>query len=134
MDTEKELRSRIMRSVKREHTAPEIVVRKQLHAMGFRFRLHRRDLPGSPDIVLPKFKTVIFVNGCFWHRHPGCRLASMPKTRHEFWSAKFAANIKRDAESSEKLRLMGWRVLTYWQCELRDLDSLHERIKGDFNL
>lgn len=133
METIREVRSRIMRSVKREHTAPEIVVRKQLHALGFRFRLHRRDLPGSPDIVLPKFKTVIFVNGCFWHRHPGCRLASMPKTRQEFWSAKFAANVRRDAESSEKLRLMGWRVLTYWQCELRDLISLHERIKNDFN-
>lgn len=133
METITEVRSRIMRSVKREHTAPEIVVRKRLHAMGLRFRLHRKDLPGSPDIVLPKFKTVIFVNGCFWHRHPGCRLASMPKTSLEFWCAKFAANVKRDVQNSEKLCLMGWRVLTYWQCELRDADSLDERIKNDFN-
>jgi DNA mismatch endonuclease (patch repair protein) len=101
--------------------------------MGFRFRLHRRDLPGSPDIVLPKYKAVIFVNGCFWHRHPGCHLASTPKTRHEFWVAKFAANVKRDAENSEKLMSMGWRVFTYWQCEISDLNSLSDRINRDFN-
>lgn len=91
-------RSDIMRAVKRAHTGPEIVVRRALHALGLRFRLHRRDLPGSPDIVLPRFRTVVFVHGCFWHRHPGCRYASMPKSRQEYWLPKFKANVERDAK------------------------------------
>lgn len=133
METEEEVRSRIMRSVRREHTGPEIKIRKLLHSMGFRFRVHRKDLPGTPDIVLPKYRAVIFVNGCFWHRHLGCRLASNPKTRQDFWAKKFDANIKRDAQNIEKLVSMGWRVFTYWQCEVRDLESLSEKIKRDFS-
>ena len=91
-----EQRSRNMSAIKSKNTKPEIAVRKLLHSMGYRFRLHRKDLPGSPDIVLPKYKTVIFVHGCFWHRHENCKYASTPKTRQEFWEAKFRENINRD--------------------------------------
>lgn len=101
-------RSDIMRAVKRAHTAPEIVVRQALHALGLRFRLHRRDLPGSPDIVLPKLRTVVFVHGCFWHRHPDCRYATTPKSRQEYWLPKFEANVERDARKEAQLRELGW--------------------------
>lgn len=100
-------RGDIMRAVKRAHTGPEIVVRRALHALGLRFRLHRRDLPGSPDIVLPRFRTVVFVHGCFWHRHPGCRYASIPKTRQEYWLPKFKANVERDAKKEAQLCELG---------------------------
>ncbi len=110
-------RSALMAKVKGKDTGPELAVRRIAHALGFRFRLHRRDLPGSPDLVFPSRRAVVFVHGCFWHRHPGCAKASSPKTRKAFWTAKFAANVARDARVKRRLRRLGWRVLTVWECE-----------------
>ncbi|BFN06392.1 DNA mismatch endonuclease Vsr [Pseudomonas aeruginosa] len=127
-------RSDIMRAVKRAHTAPEIIVRQMLHALGLRFRLQRRDLPGSPDIVMPRFHTAIFVHGCFWHRHPGCRYATTPKTRQEYWLPKFKANVERDARKESQLRELGWKVLIIWECETRDHGELMTRLSHEFGL
>lgn len=118
------VRSRIMRAVGQKHTKPEMAVRRMLHALGYRFRVQRRDLPGSPDIVLPKYKTAIFVHGCFWHRHPGCKKATMPKTRMSFWTEKFGRNVVRDQEKEASLRGMGWQVLIVWECESKDTTAL----------
>ena len=117
-----EQRSRNMSAIKSKNTKPEIKVRKILHSMGYRFRLHRKDLPGSPDIVLPKYKTVIFVHGCFWHRHENCKYASTPKTRQEFWEAKFRENINRDKLNQENLSSKGWKIIIVWECEIKDKD------------
>ena len=117
-----EQRSRNMSAIKSKNTKPEIAVRKLLHSMGYRFRLHRKDLPGSPDIVLPKYKTVIFVHGCFWHRHKNCKYASTPKTRQEFWEAKFRENINRDKLNQENLSSKGWKIIIVWECEIKDKD------------
>ena len=117
-----EQRSRNMSAIKSKNTKPEIKVRKVLHSMGYRFRLHRKDLPGSPDIVLPKYKTVIFVHGCFWHRHKNCKYASTPKTRQEFWEAKFRENINRDKLNQENLSSKGWKIIIVWECEIKDKD------------
>ena len=117
-----EQRSRNMSAIKSKNTKPEIKVRKVLHSMGYRFRLHRKDLPGSPDIVLPKYKTVIFVHGCFWHRHENCKYASIPKTRKEFWESKFKANVKRDKEIQEKIKNIGWQSVVIWECEIKNKD------------
>ncbi|WP_090175903.1 very short patch repair endonuclease [Pseudomonas arsenicoxydans] len=135
MGVEKAAKSRsdIMRAVKRAHTAPEIKVRQALHAIGLRFRLHRRDLPGSPDIVLPRFGVVVFVHGCFWHRHSGCRYASTPKSREEFWLAKFEANVRRDANKEAQLLGLGWRVIVVWECETRSPEKLMLRLKRELN-
>ncbi|MNF24500.1 Very short patch repair protein [compost metagenome] len=127
-------RSDIMRAVKRANTAPEIIVRQVLHALGLRFRLHRRDLPGSPDIVLPKFQTVVFVHGCFWHCHPDCRYATTPKSRQEYWLPKFEANVARDARKEAQLRELGWRVLVIWECETKSLEALEARLRLEFDL
>ena len=121
-------RSENMRRVKGKDTAPEHVVRKALHALGLRFRLHRSDLPGRPDIVLPGRRTAIFVHGCFWHRHVGCRRASMPAARREFWAAKFARTIERDAENITALEKLGWGVAVIWECDLRDQAGLRARL------
>lgn len=110
-------RSRNMAAIKGRDTSPELIVRRQLHAAGFRFRLHRKDLPGRPDIVLPKHQTVIFVHGCFWHKH-NCRYFKWPKTREEFWHHKIMANVERDRRNREKLRALGWRVLVVWECRV----------------
>ncbi|EPB7178966.1 very short patch repair endonuclease [Pseudomonas aeruginosa] len=126
------IRSKIMRSVLAKDTGPELLVRSLLHRLGLRFRLHRKSLPGSPDIVLPKYRTVVFVHGCFWHRHPGCRYASTPKTRQEFWLPKFDANVKRDAKKEAQLCELGWRVLVIWECEPRRPDELKERLRWEF--
>ena len=107
-----------MAAVGQKDTKPEIVLRRLLHRAGFRFRLHRRDLPGRPDLVLAKYRAVVFVHGCFWHRHPGCRRASTPQTRREFWEAKFATNVARDERVSDALTADGWRVFTVWECGL----------------
>ena len=112
-------RSAIMRKVGRKNTAPEMVLRRELHLRGYRYRLHDKTLPGSPDLVLPKYKTVIFVHGCFWHRHEGCRLASNPKDNAEFWNDKFHTNIQRDIKNENQLKSEGWQVITVWQCELK---------------
>ena len=114
-----EQRSRNMSAIKSKNTKPEITVRKLLHSMGYRFRLHRKDLPGSPDIVLPKYKTVIFVHGCFWHRHENCKYASTPKTRKEFWEKKFRENINRDNLNQANLSLKGWKIIIIWECQLK---------------
>lgn len=128
------MRSHIMRSVRQAHTGPEMVVRKVLHGLGLRFRLQRRDLPGTPDVVLPRHRTAIFVHGCFWHRHPGCRKATMPKTRVEFWRDKFDRNVARDCEKESALVQAGWHVLTIWECETRDPDALAIRLRETFGL
>lgn len=114
----------MMASIRRADTAPELRVRRYLHGCGLRFRIHARELPGTPDIVLPRFKTVVFVHGCFWHRHTGCRLAATPSSRTEFWSAKFAGNVRRDAQKASALEAMDWRSLVIWECETRDVDQL----------
>jgi DNA mismatch endonuclease (patch repair protein) len=123
-----EQRSKAMRAVKASNTTPEIRVRKVLHRKGFRFRLHRRDLPGTPDIVLPKHKTCIFVHGCFWHQHSGCKRATKPKTRQASWVAKFAANKLRDEEVALSLSELGWNVCTIWECQTRDTEQLEALI------
>jgi DNA mismatch endonuclease (patch repair protein) len=111
-------RSRMMSGIRGRNTTPELVVRSALHRAGLRYRLHRRDLPGSPDIVLPRFRTVVFVHGCFWHRHASCRYCTMPKTNANFWKQKFENNVVRDARQKRALRLDGWRVLTVWECDV----------------
>lgn len=126
------LRSRIMRAVRRENTTPELTVRRILHSLGLRFRLHRKDLPGTPDIVLPRHRTAIFVHGCFWHRHEGCSLASTPKTRADFWRAKFEQNVRRDHRNVNALLDRGWQVLTVWECEARRADELRARLAATF--
>ena len=126
-----EQRSRNMSAIKNRNTKPELAVRRALHAFGFRFRLHRQDLPGKPDIVLPKFKTVVFVNGCFWHQHSGCRFASKPVTRQDFWQTKLARNVERDIQNYAKLIELGWRVIVVWECELQNMDLLAQRLFVD---
>ena len=109
-------RSSIMSRVRSRNTKLEILVRKELFSRGFRYRLYRKDLPGTPDIVLPKYRTVIFVNGCFWHSHQGCKLAALPKNNAAFWSEKIRNNTIRDQANYEALRCRSWRVLVVWQC------------------
>ena len=111
------------------NTKPEIIVRSLLHRMGYRFRLHSKDLPGKPDIVLPKYRTVIFVHGCFWHRHTGCRYAYTPKSRISFWEEKLSRNIERDHEAKDKLEIRNWKVLTVWECETRNVQSLIAKLR-----
>lgn len=111
-------RSRNMRAVRSKDTRPEMKVRRTLHALGLRFRLHRGDLPGRPDIVLPRYRTVVFVHGCYWHRHEGCHRASVPKTRVDFWNRKFDANRERDRRSELALSNLGWKVIVVWECEI----------------
>jgi len=121
-------RSALMARVGQKNTAPEIIVRKSLHRLGYRFRLHRRDLPGTPDIVLPKYRKVLFVHGCFWHRHPGCGKTTTPKTRTEFWAEKFRANVARDSAKEQALRDAGWEPLIIWECETSDITILERRL------
>lgn len=115
----KSVRSRIMASVRQRDTAPEMRLRKALHRLGLRFRLHDRKLPGSPDLVFPRFRSVVFVHGCFWHAH-GCKYSTTPSARLEFWAEKFAANKARDERNVNLLLASGWRVLTVWECALRE--------------
>lgn len=111
-------RSERMSRIRSTNTSPEVALRRELHALGFRFRLHRKDLPGKPDIVLPKYRTAIFVHGCFWHRHGGCKIANTPKSNTGFWQEKFDRNVARDAKSEELLKAQGWAVIVVWECEL----------------
>lgn len=115
----KSTRSRMMAGIGPNDTAPELALRKALHALGFRFRLHCKNLPGKPDLVLPKYKAAVFAHGCYWHRHCGCRYATTPSTRPEFWATKFAQNVARDTRVLEELVAMGWRVAVVWECALR---------------
>ena len=121
-------RSYNMSRIRGKNTKPEILVRKGLRARGFRFRLHNRRLPGSPDIVLPKYGVAILVNGCFWHGHKGCRYATRPRTNVEFWEAKIARNRHRDEVTEAHLLALGWHVITIWECELRGADKVAVRM------
>jgi DNA mismatch endonuclease (patch repair protein) len=123
-------RSANMARIRDRDTGPELTVRRLAHRIGYRYRLHRADLPGTPDLVFPGQHKVVFVNGCFWHRHAGCRFAYTPKTNVEFWTTKFTANTARDERVRKSLEDMGWSVLTIWECETADLDSLAEQLKG----
>lgn len=114
-----EARSRMMRGIRGTNTKPELNIRRRLHAAGFRYGLHRKDLPGRPDMVMPRHNAVVFVHGCYWHRHADCRLATTPSSRTEFWTAKFAANQERDRRNISDLRDRGWRVAVVWECEVR---------------
>jgi len=124
----KSKRSEVMSRIKGCNTKPELAVRSLIYRMGYRFRLHRKDLPGKPDIVLSRYKTVIFVHGCFWHRHNDCRFAYTPKTRADFWLQKLESNVSRDQQVKADLERLGWRVITVWECELRDLTQLSSKL------
>lgn len=117
-----ETRSRMMASIRGKNTKPELRVRHGLHRLGLRYRLHYRGLPGRPDLVLPRFRVALFVHGCYWHRHAGCRFASRPVQNAEWWNQKFAANVARDQRQIEALQKAGWRVLVIWECALRTDD------------
>ncbi|MBT9332239.1 very short patch repair endonuclease [Paracidobacterium acidisoli] len=124
----REQRSRNMSAIRGRNTKPEVRVRSVLHGMGFRFRLHRKDLPGKPDIVLAKHRTVIFVHGCFWHCH-SCKYGSVvPATRSDFWAAKRTGNVTRDQAHAAALEAQGWRVLTLWECEVRTEEAIREKL------
>ncbi|WLD14677.1 DNA mismatch endonuclease Vsr [Planctellipticum variicoloris] len=125
----KQHRSWNMSRIRSGDTKPELIVRSLLHRLGYRFRLHRKDLPGSPDIVLPRYRTVVFVHGCFWHRHQACPFTYTPKSRTEFWQAKFDRNVARDREVTKQLKALGWRVLIVWECEMQKPDKLARRLE-----
>jgi DNA mismatch endonuclease, patch repair protein len=121
-------RSRMMSGIKGKNTNPELVVRKLLHAYGYRFRLHASNLPGRPDIVLPKYRAIIEVRGCFWHRHKNCKYAVMPKTNRKFWETKLRSNAERDDKTARTLRKRGWQVVVIWECQTRDDQRLQRSI------
>ena len=126
-----EQRSERMRRVRQKDTAPELAVRKTLHKMGYRYRLHRRDLPGSPDIVFPSRRKVIFVHGCFWHGHqdPKCKLSRLPKSKKDFWRKKFSDNRDRDRRKIQDLKIAGWECLVLWQCQIGNLKSILKKLE-----
>lgn len=123
-------RSRMMAGILSKNTKPEMIVRRYLHACGYRYRLHRKDLPGKPDLVLSKYRLVIFVHGCFWHRHPSCIYATTPNSRREFWEEKLNGNVLRDQKQMSKLLADGWRVLYVWECGLKHLLSNIDILRG----
>jgi DNA mismatch endonuclease (patch repair protein) len=125
-----ERRSENMRRIRSADTRPELEVRRLIHGMGYRFRLHDKSLPGTPDLIFASRKAIIFVHGCFWHRHLGCRHASVPSTRTQFWLDKFAENESRDRNAVASLVNAGWRVETVWQCELKDRDNLARKLRA----
>lgn len=127
-----EKRSEMMSKVRSKNSIAEKKVRSALHSAGYRFRLHRKDLPGTPDIVLPKYRLVIFVHGCFWHRHEGCSKSSTPKANREFWEKKFSENVERDLRSRARLEELGWRVVIVWECETKPI-RLKEFVRDLFN-
>jgi DNA mismatch endonuclease (patch repair protein) len=124
-----EHRSWNMSRIRSRDTSPERAVRSLLHRLGYRFRLHRKDLPGTPDIVLPRMRVAIFVHGCFWHRHHGCKLAYTPKSNVSFWTGKFEGNVQRDAKKKFLLKSVGWRVFTVWECETKTPGKLRSRLR-----
>lgn len=123
-----EQRHRCMAAIKGKDTKPEMIVRRYLHALGYRYGLHNRKLPGSPDLVFRKYKTVLFIHGCFWHGHEGCKLYRPPKSNVEFWEQKITRNRARDKKVEEELRRKGWRILTIWECELREKGKREETL------
>ncbi|OAV67429.1 Very short patch repair protein [Bacteroidales bacterium Barb6XT] len=128
---DKEKRSEVMSKIRSRDTKPEMTLRKALFAKGFRYRVNDKKLPGKPDIVFPKYKTVIFLHGCFWHHHEGCKYACTPKTNTKFWVDKITSNAERDKINSQKLTALGWKVLIIWECEIRhakDITPLIDRI------
>ena len=126
----KEARSALMARVKGKNTTPELRVRRIAFALGYRYRLHRRDLPGCPDLVFPARRSVIFVHGCFWHHHPKCPRATIPKSRTNFWRSKLVGNAKRDRKVMSALEATNWKVLVVWECETKDRYVLRERLIG----
>lgn len=119
-----------MRKVRQQDTAPEMIVRRALHRMGYRFRLHRRDLPGHPDVVLPKYKSAIFVHGCFWHGHPNCRRAIRPASNTDYWNRRLDRNIERDQKTIADLEQAGWRVLVAWECEIKSQAAAEQLLRA----
>ncbi len=117
-----------MSRVRGKNTKPELTVRRVVHGLGFRYRLHRKDLPGQPDLVLPRWRAVIFVHGCFWHRHEACKLARLPKSKLDFWATKLEENRRRDLRNEKELMRMGWRVLVVWECQLSDIQQVQQVI------
>lgn len=126
-------RSARMALIRGKDTKPELLVRRLVHSLGYRYRLHRRDLPGTPDLVFPRHAKVIFVHGCFWHRHKGCALARLPKSRGEFWLPKLEGNAERDTRNNRALRQLGWGMMTIWECQLRNTAKLTDRIRRFLN-
>src|SRR5665647_1875389 len=124
----KEIRSYNMSMIKGKNTKPELLVRQFLHANGYRYKLHDKSLPGKPDIVLPKYKTIIFIHGCFWHGHEGCKKSALPTTNIEFWKGKIAKNIERDKLNISNLHNKGWKVIIVWQCELKNAAIIDNRL------
>lgn len=126
-------RSRMMAGIQGKNTKPELLVRKYLHGRGLRYRLHAQELPGKPDLVFPKYRAVVFVHGCFWHQHKGCKYASKPQTRTEFWNHKLSENVKRDSYQIAALERLGWRVFVVWECELQEGSSRLEALLQDIS-
>jgi len=124
------VRSALMRRIRGKNSKPELVVRKIAHSLGYRFRLHCRNLPGTPDLVFPRLHKAVFVHGCFWHRHPGCYRTTTPKTRARYWTQKFRENVSRDAIKEAQLRALGWRVCVIWECETFNKNSLTRTLKA----
>lgn len=123
-----------MSRVRGKNTTPEMRVRRIAHSLGLRYRLHRRDLPGRPDLTFAKYRVALFVHGCFWHRHPQCRKASDPKSRVDYWQAKFAANVDRDARVKQDLERLGWHVAMIWECETKSPDEIEAALRDIFRL
>ncbi|WP_424957108.1 very short patch repair endonuclease [Hyphomicrobium sp. 1Nfss2.1] len=121
-------RSRMMARIRGKSTKPELIVRRTAHQLGYRFRLHRKQLPGTPDLSFPRLRLAVFVNGCFWHRHPNCRYAYTPKSNIDFWTRKFSNNVQRDIRAKEQLESMGWRVAVIWECETADSLALRDTL------
>ena len=121
-------RSQLMAGIRGRDTAPELAVRRVAHGMGLRYRLHRKDLPGRPDLVFPKHRLAVFVHGCFWHHHRECRYAHVPKSHVAYWTDKFARNVRRDRRNEEELLTLGWRVFVIWECETRDEETVRQRL------
>ena len=122
-------RSRLMAKIKGKNTGPERAVRSLLHRAGYRFRIHVRGLPGTPDVVLPKYRAVVFIHGCFWHRHRNCKIATMPHSHRKFWADKFARNVANDGKHRRRLRRLGWKVVTVWACQLKHPDRVLAKIE-----
>ena len=122
-------RSKRMSLIRGKDSSPELKLRRLVHGMGFRYRLHVKDLPGKPDLVFPSRRAVIFMHGCFWHRHPGCKLARMPKSKLDFWRPKLEGNRERDLRNQEMLKKLGWHVLVIWECEMENIEKVSNKVR-----